>query len=69
MKKPIQNPLNFALIGVAGYIAVRHLKAIKDTGNNLVATLDKSDSVGIMDNYFPEADFFVEFEPIVFEAG
>jgi len=62
MKKPIQDPFNFALIGVAGFIAVRHLKAIKDTGNNLVATLDKSDSVGIMDNYFPEADFFVEFE-------
>ncbi len=62
MKKPIQDPFNFALIGVAGFIAVRHLKAIKDTGNNLVATLDKSDSVGIMDSYFPEADFFVEFE-------
>jgi len=62
MKKPIQDPFNFALIGVAGFIAVRHLKAIKDTGNNLVATLDKSDSVGIMDSYFPKADFFVEFE-------
>ncbi len=62
MKKQTQDSLNFALIGVAGYVAIRHLKAIKDTGNNLVATLDKSDSVGIMDNYFPEADFFVEFE-------
>lgn len=62
MSIPLQNQANFALIGVAGFIAVRHLKAIKDTGNNLVATLDKSDSVGIMDSYFPEADFFVEFE-------
>jgi UDP-N-acetyl-2-amino-2-deoxyglucuronate dehydrogenase len=53
---------NFALIGAAGYIAVRHMKAIKDTGNNLVAALDKNDSVGIIDNYFPNADFFVEFE-------
>jgi len=53
---------NFALIGAAGYIAPRHLKAIKDTGNNLVAALDPSDSVGILDSYFPNADFFVEFE-------
>lgn len=53
---------NFALIGVAGYIAPRHLKAIKDTGNQLVAALDRFDSVGVMDSYFPEADFFVEFE-------
>jgi UDP-N-acetyl-2-amino-2-deoxyglucuronate dehydrogenase len=53
---------NFALIGVAGYIAPRHLKAIKDTGNRLVAALDKSDSVGILDSYFPESDFFTEFE-------
>jgi UDP-N-acetyl-2-amino-2-deoxyglucuronate dehydrogenase len=53
---------NFALIGAAGYIAPRHLKAIKDTGNNLVAALDPSDSVGILDSYFPDADFFVEFE-------
>lgn len=53
---------NFALIGAAGYIAPRHLKAIKDTGNNLVAALDPFDSVGILDSYFPEADFFVEFE-------
>ncbi len=52
----------FALIGAAGYIASRHLKAIKDTGNTLVAALDKFDSVGIMDSFFPEADFFVEFE-------
>ncbi|MBI1768492.1 MAG: Gfo/Idh/MocA family oxidoreductase [Bacteroidetes bacterium] len=53
---------NFALIGAAGYIAPRHLQAIKDTGNNLVAALDKFDSVGIMDSYFPQADFFTEFE-------
>ncbi|RPD94367.1 gfo/Idh/MocA family oxidoreductase [Aureibaculum marinum] len=53
---------NFALIGAAGYIAPRHLKAIKDTNNNLLAALDKFDSVGIMDSYFPNADFFVEFE-------
>ena len=53
---------NFALIGVGGYIAPRHLKAIKETGHNLVAALDRHDSVGILDNYFPDADFFVEFE-------
>jgi UDP-N-acetyl-2-amino-2-deoxyglucuronate dehydrogenase len=55
-------PHNFALIGAAGYIAPRHLKAIKDTKNTLVAALDKFDSVGIMDSFFPNADFFVEFE-------
>jgi len=53
---------NFALIGAAGYIAPRHMKAIKDTGNILIAALDKNDSVGILDSYFPEADFFTEFE-------
>ena len=53
---------NFAIIGVAGYIAVRHLKAIKETGNILLAALDKFDSVGFIDSYFPDADFFVEFE-------
>ena len=53
---------NFALIGVAGYIAPRHLQAIRDTKNNLVAALDKSDTVGVMDSYFPNADFFTEFE-------
>lgn len=53
---------NFALIGAAGYIAPRHLKAIKETGNNLVAAMDINDSVGIMDSYFPEAEFFTEFE-------
>lgn len=53
---------NFALIGAAGYIAPRHLRAIKDTDNQLIAALDKFDSVGIMDSYFPNANFFVEFE-------
>ncbi len=52
----------FALIGAAGYVAPRHMKAIKDTGNDLVAALDPSDNVGIIDSYFPEADFFTEFE-------
>ncbi len=52
----------FALIGAAGYIAPRHMKAIRDTGNALVAALDKNDSVGIIDSYFPDAHFFIEFE-------
>jgi len=53
---------DFALIGAAGYIAPRHMGAIRDTGNTLVAALDPSDSVGIIDSYFPDADFFTEFE-------
>ena len=53
---------NFALIGAAGYIATRHMKAIKDTGNKLSVALDKFDSVGIIDSYFPEANFFTESE-------
>ena len=53
---------NFALTGVAGYIAPRHLKAIKDTGNELLAAADPHDSVGILDQYFPEAAFFTEIE-------
>ena len=53
---------NFALLGASGYIAPKHLKAIKETNNNLIAALDKFDSVGVMDSYFPNADFFVEFE-------
>lgn len=53
---------NFALIGAAGYIAPRHMQAIKAVGGNLVAALDKHDSVGILDSYFPECDFFTEFE-------
>ena len=51
---------NFALIGAAGYIAPRHMKAIYDLGHNLEAILDKYDGVGIIDSYFPEADFFTE---------
>ncbi len=53
---------NFALIGAAGYVAPRHMRAIRDTGNRLLAAYDPNDSVGIIDSYFPEADFFVEFE-------
>lgn len=53
---------NFALIGAAGYIAPRHMKAIKETGNNLLAAVDPSDSVGIIDSFFPQAHFFTEFE-------
>ena len=53
---------SIALIGAAGYIAPRHLQAIRDTGNILVAALDKSDTVGVLDSYFPNADFFTEFE-------
>jgi len=52
----------FALIGAGGYVAPRHMKAIRDTGNTLAAALDPSDSVGIIDSYFPDSDFFVEFE-------
>lgn len=52
----------FALIGAAGYIAPRHMKAIKDIGHDLVAAFDPNDSVGIMDSYFPQAAFFTEFE-------
>lgn len=52
----------FALIGAAGYIAPRHMNAIRETGNDLVAALDPNDSVGIIDSHFPEADFFTEFE-------
>ncbi|MCB9016578.1 MAG: Gfo/Idh/MocA family oxidoreductase [Lentimicrobiaceae bacterium] len=62
MTEQHNNPLNFALIGAAGYIASRHMKAIKETGNKLVTALDKYDSVGIIDSYFPEADFFTEPE-------
>lgn len=53
---------NFALIGAAGYIAPRHMQAIKETGNHLIAALDPNDSVGIIDSHFPEARFFTEFE-------
>jgi UDP-N-acetyl-2-amino-2-deoxyglucuronate dehydrogenase len=53
---------SFALIGAAGYIAPRHMQAIRDTGHDLVAAMDTNDSVGIMDSYFPNAAFFTEFE-------
>lgn len=53
---------NFALIGAAGYIAPRHMKAIRDTGNELVVAMDVNDSVGIIDSHFPEAQFFTDFE-------
>lgn len=53
---------NFALIGAAGYIAPRHMRAIRETGNNLIAALDKHDNVGILDSYFPDCHFFTEFE-------
>lgn len=53
---------NFAIIGVGGYIAPRHLEAIKATGNNLIAAFDPKDSVGILDRYFPDCQFFTEFE-------
>jgi len=58
----VKEGFNFGLIGAAGYIAPRHMKAISDTGNNLVAALDPFDSVGIIDSYFPNADFFTEPE-------
>jgi UDP-N-acetyl-2-amino-2-deoxyglucuronate dehydrogenase len=54
--------MNFALIGSAGFVAPRHLKAIKSTGNNLLASIDPNDSVGILDKYFPKARFFTEIE-------
>lgn len=54
--------MNFAITGVAGYIAPRHLKAIKETGNNLIAACDPNDSVGIIDSYFMDCSFFTEFE-------
>jgi len=53
---------NFALIGAAGFVAPRHLRAIKDNGQNLAAILDHNDSVGVIDSYFPDASFFTEFE-------
>lgn len=65
MKDPVateRSGYRFALIGAAGYIAPRHMRAIKDTGNQLVAAFDPNDSVGILDSYFPDASFFVEFE-------
>ncbi len=57
-----KQPLNFALIGSAGFIAPRHMQAIKQTGNNLVCALDRFDVMGVIDSFFPEADFFTEPE-------
>ena len=59
---PLPPPPNFALIGAAGFIAPRHLRAIKDSGGRLVAALDPHENVGVMDSYFPECDFFTEPE-------
>lgn len=62
-EQPIKGPMrHFALIGAAGFIAPKHLKAIRATGNNLLAAVDPHDSVGILDGYFPEASFFTEIE-------
>jgi UDP-N-acetyl-2-amino-2-deoxyglucuronate dehydrogenase len=58
----MSSPKNFGLIGAAGFVAPRHMKAIVDTGNSLVAALDPNDSVGIIDSYAPDAAFFTEFE-------
>ena len=53
---------NFALVGAAGFVAPRHMKAIRDTGNTLVAAVDPHDSVGVLDSHFPGARFFTEIE-------
>jgi len=55
---------NFVLIGAAGYIAPRHLQAIKETGNNLVAAYDINDSVGILDSYFLDSEFFTNIKDL-----
>ncbi len=62
VKTKVLRVKKFALIGVGGYVAKRHLSAIKSTNNQLVASLDKNDSVGILDSYFPKSSFFVEYE-------
>ena len=54
--------MNFGLIGAAGYIAPKHMKAISDTGNSLVAAVDSHDCVGRLDSFFPDAHFFTEIE-------
>ena len=58
----MQRPPTFALIGAAGYVAPRHMRAIKEIGGELVVAFDPNDSVGVIDSYFPDAHFFVEFE-------
>jgi UDP-N-acetyl-2-amino-2-deoxyglucuronate dehydrogenase len=62
LQKENPHSKTFALIGAAGYVAPRHMKAIKDTGNTLMAAMDPNDSVGVIDSFFPNADFFTEFE-------
>ena len=54
--------MTYAMIGAGGYIAPRHMKAIKETGGTLVAAMDINDSVGVLDSYFPECRFFTEYE-------
>lgn len=56
------NPINFALFGASGYVAPRHMRAIRDTGNNLVAALDPYDNCGVLDSYFLDCAFFTQFE-------
>jgi UDP-N-acetyl-2-amino-2-deoxyglucuronate dehydrogenase len=60
--RTLRDMKNFAITGVAGFVAPRHIRAIRDTGNNLVAALDPHDSVGVLDSYFPSAAFFTEYE-------
>src|ERR1044071_5979435 len=55
-------PFNFALVGAAGFVAPRHMKAIADTGNTLIAACDPHDTAGIIDRYFPDCAFFTEVE-------
>jgi len=62
MQAPGTTKQRFALMGAAGYIAPRHLQAIRGTGNELVAAMDPSDSVGVLDRYFPDTHFFTSFE-------
>lgn len=61
-RQPGEGPKKFGLVGAAGFIAPRHLDAIRKTGNEVIAAIDPNDSVGILDSYFPQAHFFVEFE-------
>ena len=71
MSSPVARP-TFALIGVAGYIARRHLEAIREVGGTLIACHDITDSVGILDSYFPDARFFTDgeqFEGFLSEPG
>lgn len=62
MKEIEKKPYNFAIIGVGGYVAPRHLKAIRDTGNRIVAAVDPKDSVGMLDQFSFDVKFFTEIE-------